>query len=86
MVSGVPLDVSVEKLRGFISDHHANVIELKETRVVLAVTCGTPARPFLTQSNRATRFTMDVEFQEERTGRMPKRSQAAVNFRGPSSK
>ena len=35
LVSEVPLEVSVEKLRGFISDHHANVIELKETRVVL---------------------------------------------------
>jgi diguanylate cyclase (GGDEF)-like protein len=67
LVSEVPLEVSVEKLRGFISDHHANVIELKETRVVLAVTCGSPARPLFSQ--RTTRFTMEIDFQEERERR-----------------
>jgi diguanylate cyclase (GGDEF)-like protein len=66
LVSDVPLEVSVEKLRGFISDHQANVIELKETHVVLAVTCGSPGRPMFSQ--RATRFKMEIEFQEERQG------------------
>jgi diguanylate cyclase (GGDEF)-like protein/putative nucleotidyltransferase with HDIG domain/PAS domain S-box-containing protein len=66
MASHVPLNVSVEKLRGFIADHHATVIDLKDTRVVLAVTCGPPARPFLSTSERPTRFTMELEFREER--------------------
>ncbi len=66
LASHVPLDVSVEKLRGFIADHHATIVELKETRVVLAITCGPPSRPFLAAAARPTRFTMEIEFREER--------------------
>ncbi len=66
LASHVPIDVSVEKLRGFIADHHANVLELNGTRVVLAITCGPPARPFLSNSERRTRFTMELEFREDR--------------------
>jgi diguanylate cyclase (GGDEF)-like protein/PAS domain S-box-containing protein len=66
MASHVPIDVSVEKLRGFIADHHAHVIELKGTRVVLALRIGPPARPLLSTGDRPTRFTMELEFHEER--------------------
>ena len=69
LASLVPLDVSVEKLRGFIADHHAKVIELKGTRVVLAVTCGPPSRPFFSTAERPTRFTMELEFREQRDQR-----------------
>ena len=66
LASHVPLDVCVEKLRGFIADHHANVVELNGARVVVNLTCGPPARPFMATSDRPTRFTMELEFREER--------------------
>jgi diguanylate cyclase (GGDEF)-like protein/PAS domain S-box-containing protein len=69
LASHVPLDVSVEKLRGFIADHHAFVVELKGTHVVLTLTAGPPARPFASTSERPTRFTMELDFREEREKR-----------------
>ena len=69
MASHVPLDVSVEKLRGFITDHQATVVELKGTHVVLNLTAGPPTRSFISTSDRPTRFTMEIEFREERDRR-----------------
>ena len=66
MASHVPIDVSIEKLRGFIADHHAHVVELEGSRVVLAVRCGAAARPLLSTADRPTRFTMELDFHEER--------------------
>jgi diguanylate cyclase (GGDEF)-like protein/PAS domain S-box-containing protein len=69
LASHVPLDVSVEKLRGFIADHHAVVVELKGTHVVLTLTAGPSARPFMSTTERPTRFTMELDFREEREPR-----------------
>ncbi|MBI2826264.1 MAG: diguanylate cyclase [Planctomycetia bacterium] len=66
LASGVPLSVSVEKLRGFIADHHAHVASLSGNRVALAITCGPPARPFLHDAQRPSHFTMELEYSEQR--------------------
>jgi diguanylate cyclase (GGDEF)-like protein/PAS domain S-box-containing protein len=80
LASHVPLDVSVEKLRGFIADHHATVVELKGTRVVLNLTAGPPSRPLLSTSERPTRFTMELDFREEREKRVEANGIRADHF------
>src|SRR5262249_29200746 len=37
LVTNVPLDITVEKLRGFVSDHHAQVLSIEGGSVVLVI-------------------------------------------------
>lgn len=37
LVTPVPADMTIEKLRGFIADHHADIIDVAESQVTLAV-------------------------------------------------
>ena len=37
LVTPVPADMTIEKLRGFIADHHADIVDVAESQVTLAV-------------------------------------------------
>lgn len=40
ILTPVPIDLAIEKLRGFISDHHAEIINVSESQLQLKVTSG----------------------------------------------
>jgi diguanylate cyclase (GGDEF)-like protein/PAS domain S-box-containing protein len=67
MVSAVPLQVVLEKLRGFIADHRAEVVAVQGFKVVLRVgdDLATPVRR---STDRPVRFEMEVDLEEERDG------------------
>jgi len=67
MVSAVPLQVVLEKLRGFIADHRAEVVVVQGFKVVLRVgdDLATPVRR---NTDRPVRFEMEVDLEEEREG------------------
>lgn len=67
MVSAVPLQVVLEKLRGFIADHRAEVVAVQGFKVVLRVgdDLATPVRR---TTDRPVRFEMEVDLEEEREG------------------
>jgi diguanylate cyclase (GGDEF)-like protein/PAS domain S-box-containing protein len=65
LVTTVPIHVAVEKLRGFIADHHAEIVSIDEERVVLKIDAA-----HLPQSRRATDrpvpFVIELTFSEKR--------------------
>ncbi len=67
LVTGVPLWVAVEKLRGFIADHCANVLRVEANQVEMLVEVGPPkrARRF---GDRPTVFRVVVKLDEEGGG------------------
>jgi hypothetical protein len=73
LLTSVPLKIAAEKLKGFVSDHHAEIIEIKENRVRLKI--DGPYTPLLRRkSDRPVPFLMDLEFHErnvENEGRKP---------------
>ncbi|WP_161604602.1 sensor domain-containing diguanylate cyclase/phosphohydrolase [Roseiconus nitratireducens] len=40
ILTPVPIDLAIEKLRGFIADHHAQIVEVKENQLTLKVVSG----------------------------------------------
>jgi diguanylate cyclase (GGDEF)-like protein/PAS domain S-box-containing protein len=64
LVTLVPLWVAVEKLRGFMADHRAKVIQVEENRVQLLVKVDPPKRTRRI-SDRPTNFRVDVRLDEE---------------------
>ncbi len=64
LVTPVPLWVAVEKLRGFMAEHRAKVIQVEENRVQLLVEVDRPKR-MLRFSDRPTIFRVDVRLNEE---------------------
>lgn len=67
MVSAVPLQVVLEKLRGFIADHRAEVVSVQGFKVVLRVG-DDQATPERRVTDRPVNFEMEVDLEEERDG------------------
>jgi diguanylate cyclase (GGDEF)-like protein len=67
MVSAVPLQVVLEKLRGFIADHRAEVVSVQGFKVILRVG-DDQASPIRRTNDRPVRFEMEVDLEEEREG------------------
>jgi len=67
MVSAVPLQVVLEKLRGFIADHRAEVVSVQGFKVVLRVG-DEQASPARRTTDRPVHFEMEVDLEEERDG------------------
>ncbi len=65
IASELPLAVSVEKLRGFIADHHGHVVSVAGNHVTLAVELGIPHRPFRHHAEHVTTFVIDLDYHEE---------------------
>ncbi|MGI8981443.1 MAG: diguanylate cyclase domain-containing protein [Pirellulaceae bacterium] len=63
LVTAVPLNIVVEKLKGFIADHHAEVVPMDDRRVALKIDAGGP--PNLRRTgDREVPFVIDLEFEE----------------------
>jgi hypothetical protein len=65
LVTAVPMNVAIEKLRGFIADHHAEIVSINEQQVVLKIEAAN-----LPLSRRATDrpvpFVVEMKFAEKR--------------------
>jgi diguanylate cyclase (GGDEF)-like protein/PAS domain S-box-containing protein len=75
LVTAVPLNVAVEKLRGFVADHHAEIVSIDSRRVVMKL--DSDQIPLTRRTNdRPAPFLIEVEFTEtsERDEARPGRS------------
>jgi hypothetical protein len=63
LVTAVPLNVSVEKLRGFVADHHAEIVSIDARRVVMRLD-GENLPLARRTSDRAVPFLIEIEFEE----------------------
>jgi diguanylate cyclase (GGDEF)-like protein/PAS domain S-box-containing protein len=77
LITEVPLSVSVEKLRGFVSDHHAKIESIEGSRVLLSIGGGPGGLAFRRNTDRPTGFHLEVELAEERTPDKTRESQTA---------
>ena len=67
LVTAVPLNIAVEKLRGFVVDHDAEVLSINGNRLELQIDVGrkTPARR---RSDRPVPFLLELTLAEQRRG------------------
>lgn len=63
LVTAVPLAVTMEKLRGFISDHHADIVSTEDGRLRLQI-C-TEGRKSRRASDRPASFILSLQFLEK---------------------
>ena len=63
LISTVPLSIAVEKLRGFLSDHHAQVVKVDGDVVKLKVD-GKASQPSRRKSDRPLPFAVELKFKE----------------------
>jgi diguanylate cyclase (GGDEF)-like protein len=61
LVSSVPLKLAAEKLRGFVADHAAEILEVRDNRIALQVD-GAELNPARRTNDRPTPFLIDMEF------------------------
>ena len=64
LTSMVPIDIAIEKLRGFVSDHKAKVLKTKENRVEMEITSESVSH-HRRSDDREIRFVVEIEFSEE---------------------
>jgi hypothetical protein len=67
LISEVPLAVSIEKLRGFIADHHARIESIEGSLLVLAIAAAPPGLPSRRQTDKSVYYLMHIDVAEERT-------------------
>ena len=63
LYTSVPIGVAVEKLRGFVADHRAKLIDANGPNVQLEIVTQTP-QPRRRQSDRPNAFLVDLRFEE----------------------
>jgi diguanylate cyclase (GGDEF)-like protein/putative nucleotidyltransferase with HDIG domain len=62
LITTVPCSVAIEKLRGFVSDHHASIVSVEGGRVRLKI--GEAGGLFRRASDRRIPFFVDLAFEE----------------------
>ncbi len=69
LVANVPITVLAEKIRGFISDHYADIVKIEDDFVELKVDTRKISSAHLPEDIRHATFTLEIRFreQEERT-------------------
>ncbi len=80
LVTGVPLNVAVEKLRGFVIDHHAEILSINADRIDLQIEAQ-HKRPARRRSDRPVPFLVELTLSEPRAGSAsgePRKSQTRV--------
>jgi len=86
LITAVPLNVSVEKLRGFVADHHAEILSIDSRRVVMRVD-GENLPLARRDNDRPVPFLIEVEFDqitepdENRSGRTVQRTVMKTTIR-----
>jgi len=63
LVTAVPLAITMEKLRGFISDHHAEIVSTEDGKLRLHIT--KEARKSRRSSDRPATFVLSLQFLEK---------------------
>ncbi len=66
LVTNVPVNIAVEKLRGFVADHQAEITSIRGDRVELYIPGGKLGL-LRRQSDRSVPLVMELEFAEEKT-------------------
>jgi hypothetical protein len=64
LVTSVPMAVAIEKLRGFVADHQANLIETEGPNVELEMFTQPPEIRLRRSSDRPTTFVVKLRFEE----------------------
>jgi diguanylate cyclase (GGDEF)-like protein len=65
LISPVPLNLAVEKLRGFVADHRAKIVQIEGNQLCLEIDYKHSKRR--RASDRPVNFRMDIVMEEERT-------------------
>jgi diguanylate cyclase (GGDEF)-like protein len=65
LVTPVPAKIAVDKLRGFVADHRARIIAVDGNQVRIEVD-GKPVSRLRRLTDRAVKFCLDVQMEEER--------------------
>jgi diguanylate cyclase (GGDEF)-like protein/PAS domain S-box-containing protein len=65
LVTAVPLNIAVEKLRGFVLDHHAEILAIKADRIDLQIE-SLKLQPSRRRSDRPVPFLVEMRFSEQR--------------------
>ncbi len=68
LTSAVPIDIAIEKLRGFVSDHQAKILSTKENSVELEVSSEKVSYDRRKGDSHVT-FRVEMQFSEERIER-----------------
>jgi diguanylate cyclase (GGDEF)-like protein/PAS domain S-box-containing protein/putative nucleotidyltransferase with HDIG domain len=79
LVTAVPLDVAIQKLRGFVSDHDAKIIHTGENELSMEVSdhlSGVNRR----KSDRVVTFTIDLSFSQRHVERANNQGLAAGRY------
>lgn len=63
LATAVPLPITMEKLRGFISDHHAEIISTEDGKLQLQITKCSPLHR--RESDRPVSFVLSLQFLEK---------------------
>lgn len=63
LITAVPLNVVVEKLRGFVADHHAKITEIDDEHVTLHID-GQHADTIRRRNDRSVPFLFQIQFEE----------------------
>ena len=63
LATAVPLNIAVEKLRGFVQDHHAEILAIKANRVDLEIVTLAP-NPSRRRNDRPIPFLVELVFSE----------------------
>jgi hypothetical protein len=63
LATAVPLPITMEKLRGFISDHHAEIISTEDGKLQLQITKCSPLHR--RDSDRPVSFVLSLQFLEK---------------------
>ncbi|HEX4148930.1 MAG TPA: diguanylate cyclase, partial [Pirellulales bacterium] len=66
-----PVDRTVEKLRGFIADHHGEIVSVDNRR--MRIKLGAEGALFARKSERQARLVVDLEFSEEQSAKQADR-------------
>ncbi len=78
LISSVPLTMAVEKLRGFVLDHHAEILGIKADRIDLLIDAA-QQQPMRRRSDRPVPLLVQMQFAEERVTIRNAAGQPAAN-------
>ncbi len=79
LTTDVPINVAIEKLRGFVTDHHARIISTRENRLEMEISTekmGVHRR----RGDRPSPYRIEMEFSEQRLERTNNAGLAAGSY------
>jgi diguanylate cyclase (GGDEF)-like protein/PAS domain S-box-containing protein/putative nucleotidyltransferase with HDIG domain len=79
LISAVPIEVAIQKLRGFIADQKAKIVKTNENELQLAIT-DTQTHANRRSSDRAITFLIELKLSQQRTERRASQGFAAGTY------